>query len=309
MEFDTGGTKMKRLIYIISALLLMTGCSATNQESNGNSENPDSMETTSPSIDLADFEATLEIEPTKEAAIFNLTFSNQSDEVAEVSFSSGQRFEIVVSDTKGNEVYRYSEGKMFTMAIQMLKLEAGDQLTFQDSWDYKVKGNKVDLGEYKVVATVLPMEINGKKLDNDLFKAEGTFTIESTETTDSTSGQTDTNESNTGTNNSETDNESNKAFRSIKAVGENGEYTITGEARVFEAVFMYAVEDGHNELIKETPFYANEGAPAWSAFELKISIPKEKLPKNGTLIAYIYERSAKDGSIVNSYYVPLEQFN
>jgi hypothetical protein len=301
MEFDTGGKKMKRIIYIVSALLLMAGCSTTNQETSGNSGNPDSTETTSPSIDLADFETVLEIEQTKEKAIFDITFSNQSDEVADVTFSSGQRFELVVSDPAGNEVYRYSEGKMFTMALQMLKLEAGDQLTFQDAWDYKVKGKKINPGIYTVVATVLPMEINGGKLDKDLFKAEGTLTIEGSKTTDSTSSQTETNEF-------DTDSKNNTAFRNIKAVGENGEYTITGEARVFEAVFMYTVEDGHNELIKETPVYANEGAPSWSAFELNISIPKEKLPENGTLTAYIYERSAKDGSIVNSYYVHLQQF-
>jgi hypothetical protein len=99
----------------------------------------------------------------------------------------------------------------------------------------------------------------------------------------------------------------NTAFRKVKVMGEGGVYTVTGEARVFEAVMQYAVSDGHNYLI-ENFHTLSEGAPAWSAFTLKLSVPQEKLPENGTLTLELFEYSAKDGSIVNILFVPLESF-
>ena len=98
------------------------------------------------------------------------------------------------------------------------------------------------------------------------------------------------------------------AFRNISVSGENGEYVINGEARVFEAVFFYAVEEGHEYLIEETKVTANEGAPAWSPFEVQISIPEDQLPINGALTLELYEKSAKDGSIINETFIKLDEF-
>jgi hypothetical protein len=99
----------------------------------------------------------------------------------------------------------------------------------------------------------------------------------------------------------------NKAFRNIKITGSKGKYTITGEARVFEATMNYAVSDGHNYLVEDF-LTLDMGAPEWSAFTLDINIPEEKLPVNGTLILEIFEYSAEDGSVINSLNIPLESF-
>lgn len=99
----------------------------------------------------------------------------------------------------------------------------------------------------------------------------------------------------------------NTAFRKVEVTGEGGVYTVTGEARVFEAVMQYAVSDGHDYLI-ENFHMLDEGAPAWSAFTLKLTVPENKLPVNGTLTLELFEYSAKDGSVVNILYVPLESF-
>jgi hypothetical protein len=99
----------------------------------------------------------------------------------------------------------------------------------------------------------------------------------------------------------------NNAFRNIKASGVNGNYTVTGEGRVFEAVMSYAVSDGHTYLIEKN-YNLNEGAPAWSAFTLDIQIAKDKLPVNGTLSVELFEYSAKDGSQINILTFPLESF-
>jgi hypothetical protein len=99
----------------------------------------------------------------------------------------------------------------------------------------------------------------------------------------------------------------NNAFRNVEAKGSGGAYTIIGEARVFEAMMSYAVSDGHRYLMERHDML-QEGAPEWSPFKLVIEIPKEDLPVNGTLTLEVFEYSAKDGSKVNVWVVPLESF-
>lgn len=104
------------------------------------------------------------------------------------------------------------------------------------------------------------------------------------------------------------DEENSDAFRNIEVSGDNGEYVVTGEARVFEGVFYYTVEDGHNNLVEETNITVDKGAPAWEPFELKLSLPEDQLPLNGTLTLNLYERSAKDNTVINKYFVKLDEF-
>ncbi|WP_017754583.1 Gmad2 immunoglobulin-like domain-containing protein [Calidifontibacillus oryziterrae] len=104
------------------------------------------------------------------------------------------------------------------------------------------------------------------------------------------------------------DDDENNAFRNIEATGEKGNYVVKGEARVFEGVFFYAVEEGHNYLIEETKVEVAQGAPTWEPFELNITIPEDQLPNNGTLTLTLYEHSAKDNTEINYYNVKLDQF-
>jgi len=99
----------------------------------------------------------------------------------------------------------------------------------------------------------------------------------------------------------------NNAFRHIHAAGSNGHYTVTGEARVFEAVMNYAVSAG-NKYIVEGNYMLNEGAPTWSPFSLNIVIPVNQLPISGTLKIELFEYSAKDGSRINIIPLLLETF-
>lgn len=99
----------------------------------------------------------------------------------------------------------------------------------------------------------------------------------------------------------------NVAFCNVKVSGSGGAYTVTGEARVFEAVMNYAVEDGHQYLLEDFHMLG-EGAPSWSPFSLELEIPSDQLPHNGTLMLELFEYSAKDGSKINVLSLPLETF-
>ena len=99
----------------------------------------------------------------------------------------------------------------------------------------------------------------------------------------------------------------NSAFRNIIVTGEQGIYTVTGEARVFEATFHYEVSDGH--FVYQQGFLTTSaGAPEWGTFTLDISVSPEDLPENGTLSLGLYEESANDGSIINELGIALEVF-
>ncbi len=97
----------------------------------------------------------------------------------------------------------------------------------------------------------------------------------------------------------------NQAFRNITVRGSNGNYVVTGEARVYEATIQYEVEDGHY-IFLEGYVTASEGAPDWGTFNININIPEEDLPGYGTLMLILFEESADDGSRVNELHVVLE---
>ncbi len=100
---------------------------------------------------------------------------------------------------------------------------------------------------------------------------------------------------------------SNNAFRNVSVNGSDGKYIVSGEARVFEAVMNYAVEDGHDYLL-EGHYMVGEGAPVWSPFAIELAIPSQQQPANGTLMLELYEYSAKDGSRINVLPIALQSF-
>ena len=89
----------------------------------------------------------------------------------------------------------------------------------------------------------------------------------------------------------------NNAFRNvtIKEI-KPGKFTVSGQARVFEAAFSWVIEDGMNE-ISEGHETTDAGAPAWGNFSFDVSVSKES--ENSTLHIILFESSAKDGSRIN----------
>lgn len=94
----------------------------------------------------------------------------------ELRFSSGQQFEVVITDESGNEVYRYSDDKFFTMALVYKSINPGESFNWQDEWDMKNKdGVKLTSGNYKAVITILAKAESGKR---KIDKSELTATVE-----------------------------------------------------------------------------------------------------------------------------------
>jgi hypothetical protein len=107
---------------------------------------------------------------------FDFKLVNRSGESQDLTFASGQIYEVVVTDRLGQEVYRYSDNTMFTQAIVAKTLAAGEFLSGQVVWDMKDKsGQLLPPGRYSVQISFIPMESGGP--DNSSLSAILSFTI------------------------------------------------------------------------------------------------------------------------------------
>jgi len=105
---------------------------------------------------------------------------NQSSMDLLFVFGSGQKYDFHIYNDQGELVYRWSDGRMFTMAIKEMVIKENEQKKFKTSWDLKDKnGLVVPNGQYRmeffVTASVHTME--GKVLEVDLSKSY-TFEVE-----------------------------------------------------------------------------------------------------------------------------------
>ena len=81
---------------------------------------------------------------------------NEGSKRLEVNFPSGKTHEVVVVDSLGREVWRWSNGRMFTQTLQNKVLHASDSLDFDATW------RDAPAGKYTAIATLAsenyPME-------------------------------------------------------------------------------------------------------------------------------------------------------
>ncbi|MFY4774314.1 BsuPI-related putative proteinase inhibitor [Metabacillus sp. RGM 3146] len=105
--------------------------------------------------------------------VFTLTVQNLSDSKKSMEFRSGQKYEIQVKDSSGEEIYRYSKGKMFIQSLSQLVLEPGESKSYKETWDYFKEGHGLKTGKYQAAFTFL-----GKwKEDGTYLTADKEFDI------------------------------------------------------------------------------------------------------------------------------------
>ena len=72
-----------------------------------------------------------------EALRFTLRIVNNTKKMVEIQFPDGQTHDFVVSDSTGKEVWRWSEGRMFTQAMRSKTLKGKDGTVFEEKWEPK----------------------------------------------------------------------------------------------------------------------------------------------------------------------------
>ena len=74
------------------------------------------------------------VELLEEGAKVSFSLKNIYDVPSSLLFSSGQQFELVVTNEGGAEVVRFSEGRFFTMALIFEELRPGESLSWIHVW-------------------------------------------------------------------------------------------------------------------------------------------------------------------------------
>jgi hypothetical protein len=108
------------------------------------------------SIAAGRFETRASYELQKDKIVFDFELMSHFAEPKELMFGSGQQFEVTVTNEKGEEVYRFSDGKAFTLALIFQTINPGQAFRWQDDWNLTDKeGNRVAAGNYTATIRVL----------------------------------------------------------------------------------------------------------------------------------------------------------
>ena len=71
---------------------------------------------------------------------FDFYVTNNGDKRVEVNFPNGRTHDVIVLDSLGNEVWRWSKGRMFTQSLQNKILRSADTLTYAERWTGAPRG-------------------------------------------------------------------------------------------------------------------------------------------------------------------------
>lgn len=86
-----------------------------------------------------------------------LTLRNTGPQPVTLQFNSGQRYDLVIRDSKGDQIYQWSQGKFFTQALGRLELK-GEQIYLQEIPLADRGGRTYPEGRYKLEAWLATSE-------------------------------------------------------------------------------------------------------------------------------------------------------
>jgi hypothetical protein len=97
---------------------------------------------------VAKIDSRLAVNVAPRAVTFALKVSNVGTKHVELSFPNGQSHDIVVVDSAGREVWRWSAHRMFTQGVQNKQLGQGDSMEVAETW------TNLRPGKYTAIATL-----------------------------------------------------------------------------------------------------------------------------------------------------------
>ena len=74
------------------------------------------------------------VDTAKGTVRFAIEVANDSRKRVELNFPSGRTHDFVVLNASGKEVWRWSEGRMFTQSMQNRLLDANDSVIYAERW-------------------------------------------------------------------------------------------------------------------------------------------------------------------------------
>ncbi|RKL67761.1 hypothetical protein CR203_10475 [Salipaludibacillus neizhouensis] len=165
--------KIQRLLWLISlfTFLVLAGCGQGSNnvyEENINGSSEEEM------VEIDGLKYTMAVEKENDVIEVTLSLKNTLEKDAiTVDFSSGHQFDIFIHDEDDNLLYDYAEGMMFTQAFITETINAGEELTFTDSWN---SNNTTDAAPLKISSQLNIYQVDGTNLEGTPFKLEKTWT-------------------------------------------------------------------------------------------------------------------------------------
>lgn len=90
-----------------------------------------------------------------EAVEFQMQLRNTGATAVSLEFSTGQEFDLTVTNEAGLPVWRWAAGRFFTQAFRTITLRPGEQRSFTATWDQRADGGAaVTAGSYQAVAAL-----------------------------------------------------------------------------------------------------------------------------------------------------------
>lgn len=114
------------------------GASATNAANSSARTKSTSDSPLSPTLDVQ----------VEDDVHFEFNIINEGKKKLEIDFADGRTHDLVVLDTLGREVWRWSKGRLFTQAMMSKVLRTSDSLRYEESW------KDAEPGTYVAVATL-----------------------------------------------------------------------------------------------------------------------------------------------------------
>lgn len=146
---------MARSIFIFSLIfLVICGCSNRNIQETASpnvKEEEANVEVENEKLDLQ-----VDVNVTAQQAEFIITLINHTNELKKLEFPTNQKYEIIVKDESDREVYRYSEGKMFTQAIEIALIKQGEKIEWHEMWEFSDGNSKP--GKYVAEVSIVANE-------------------------------------------------------------------------------------------------------------------------------------------------------
>lgn len=95
------------------------------------------------------------VDTTNGTVRFAIQVANGSQKRVELNFPTGRTHEFVVLNDKGKEVWRWSEGRLFTQSMQNRLLDANDSVEYAERWSHPAAGRytlvaQLNSGNYPV---------------------------------------------------------------------------------------------------------------------------------------------------------------
>jgi hypothetical protein len=103
---------------------------------------------------------TLRVHVAGDTVSFDLSVANGGDAPVTLTFATSQRYDFVVVDASGTEVWRWSADRMFTQAISESTVPPGGVVEYHERWRtaapgaYRVEG--------RLVSTDHPLELRAE---------------------------------------------------------------------------------------------------------------------------------------------------